>query len=148
MRYNIHAATSDWTLLEVVKNDRRPCSDAYADATSDEELGHIFHELRLLISAGCPPDRTLGNPEIEMIGKHKPGGRGKPVSIFDLKCKPSGWRLYFYIRDRDRREIEFLYSVHKKRNARDKRDFGHCASLLDDIFAGHTSCEPLWIPPR
>lgn len=147
MRYDLWDAVEDWQLFEVVRREKHLCSDNYADA-NDEELVQVFGALRLLQAAGCPPDLCKGNPETEFVGKHRPHGSKSGVSVFVLKAKPSGWRLYFYIGDRDLKEVVFLHSVHKKKNARDKRDFRRCCTVLEQVWRGETSRELLPLPPR
>lgn len=153
MRYNIGEATRDWQLLEVVKNGKRPCSDAYLKKgrANDTELIAIFRELRMLRASGQPPDRTKGNPEIEQIGKFEFRDEKKKlvrIPVFVLKAKPSSWRLYFYVRNRESKEIEFIYAVSKKTNARNPQDFETCRGILANIFSGATEVCILEFPPR
>lgn len=148
MRYDLQAAVTDWHLLEVVRKKRRPCSDAYSDSANEQELADIFHELRLLCAAGQPPDTDLGLPKVQKVGKCEFSQIRRKVDVYVLKAKPSGWRLYFYVRNREQREIEFLYAVHKKNDKRDPADLAHCETILIDVLGGRTSCEPLFIPDR
>jgi hypothetical protein len=146
MHYDPLAAKTDWELLEVVRRGRRPCSDAYVEEANAKELANIFSELRLLQAAGCPPDRLRGAPEVEIVDRYVNGTLRIPVWV--LKAKPSGWRLYFYVRDREQRIIEFLHAVRKKRWKRDPADFERCARILDGVVAGDTESDTLEIPPR
>lgn len=148
MRYDIRRATDDWELTEIVLRGgrKRPCSDAYSKA-NDDELGDIFAALRKLRASGFPPDRNRGNPEIE-THKQKCKGEHKARTFAVLKAKPSGWRLYFYIKDRDQKQAEFLYAVHKKRWKRDEDDWDRCCSLHDASRAPDSSSERLHIPDR
>src|SRR5262245_26115617 len=115
MRYDLSRATSDWRLVEVVKpGGRRPCSDVYAKA-NDRELGDVFEALRLLRASGFPPDRTKGNPEIEIVKYQCPKCHSK-TAFGVLKAKPSGYRLYFKVRDQSSKEVVFLFAVNKKKN--------------------------------
>lgn len=146
MRYNRPAATDDWILLEAVRGERCLVSDVYADA-NDEELGDVFTALRLLRAAGCPPDKTKGNPEIEPV-KHKCPGCHKKSLFYVLKAKPSGWRLYFRVKDEARRECEFLYAVHKKKRPRRDEDFNCCCRVADKLDSGKLSRAKLQLPAR
>jgi hypothetical protein len=146
MRYEPSEATEDWKLLEVVQNEEHLCSDEYADA-NNKDLGNIFSELRLLRAAGCPPNRLRGNPEVDPI-KWKCTGSHKKTPFFVLKAKPSGWRLYFRILNREKKQLEFLYAVNKKKNERNDKDLEHCCKILEHIAAGETRNERLYIPPR
>lgn len=148
MRYDLHAASDDWELSEIVlrKGKSRPCSDAYARA-NNEELADVFDALRKLRASGYPPDKTRGNPEIETV-KFKCGGDHKKSTFMVLKAKPSGWRLYFYIKDRERKQAEFLYAVHKKKWTRNDDDFKRCCDLKRAATGEGGSSAPLLIPNR
>lgn len=148
MRYDFRQATEDWDLSEIVlRNGRdRPCSDAYAEA-NDDDLADIFDALRKLRASGYPPDRNRGNPELETV-KHRCDGDHKATPFIVLKAKPSGWRLYFYIKDRERRQAEFLYAVHKKRWRRNDDDFTRCCTLLAASRGGSAGSDRLHIPDR
>lgn len=147
MRYNPSSAVSDWKFVEVVKkNGSRFCSDVYADA-NDEDLADVLSALRLLRASGYPPDRSRGDPEIE-TEKHKCKGAHKTTAFVVLKAKPSGYRLYFHIRNKSSREAVFLYAVHKKRNGRDPADFDRCCTILAGLEAGNYETRDLIIPDR
>lgn len=149
MRYDRDAAADDWEMDEIVVRDgKRPCSDAYAAAT-DEELVQIFRELRLLRAAGVPPDRHRGNPIVQSW-KGKCKGEHSRSEFFVLKAKPSGWRLYFFVPDRKQRRIVFLYSVNKKKNEHDQEDFQRLCNHRNKLFSGDSGVrtEPIEIPDR
>ncbi len=116
--------------------------DALKEANQDEAEG-VMSKLQILRAAGCPADKTRGNPEIEHVGKCVVLARKKPVSVYVLKPKPGHWRLYFHIANREARVIEFLYSVKKKTNKRDPKDLDRCCTVLGDIFAGRTTRAPV-----
>jgi hypothetical protein len=147
MRYEPAQAAGDWKLLEVVRNGRHPLSEAYSEA-NDADLMDIFQALRLLRAAGQPPDLELGNPDLQKAGSCKLPELRRSVDVYVLKAKPSGWRLYFHVKNRENREIEFLHAVHKKRWRRDPRDFHRCENILADVFAGRTTSEQIYIPDR
>jgi hypothetical protein len=149
MRYDPSRATNDWRLAEVVETGsaaHRPCSDAYA-AANDEELVHVFSALRLLIASGYPPDKERGNPEIELV-KYKCKSDHHKTAFCVLKCKPSGYRLYFHVRDPTKQEAIFLYAVHKKKNKRDDADFDRCCKILRAFEDGKYTLEGLDVPDR
>ncbi len=148
MRYNREAAADDWQLFEIVLRNgaERPCSDAYATA-NDEELADVFDALRKLRASGFPPDRNRGNPELETV-KYKCHGAHKSTAFIVLKAKPSGWRLYFYIKEREHKQAEFLHAVHKKKWKRDDDDFNRCCALLAAAQGRNGGCAPLFIPDR
>ena len=147
MRYDIARAVTDWTIYEFI--DRRgntPCSDEFSNA-NDTELADVYESLRLLRAAGVPPDRTRGNPEVEAINHKCPHDHNK-TAFFVLKAKPSGWRLYFRIADRETKQIEFLFATNKKKNARDPEDLDRCCTILRAIQSGNCSRAELAIPDR
>lgn len=146
MRYDRTEATDDWSLLEVVDRGRCPCSDSFLNA-NDEELTRVFGELRLLRAAGCPPDETKGSPEIgKVTGKCK--GAHSKTTFFVLKAKPTGWRLYFMIPCRERREAVFLYAVCKKEDRRDPEDFNRCCRIAEKLATGRFKLAALELPDR
>jgi hypothetical protein len=146
MRYNPEMAADDWELLEIVTGAKRPCSDAYARANTDD-LVQIFRELRLLKAAGCPPNRLRGNPEVE-IWKGRCPGAHKACTFFVLKAKPSGWRLYFWLKDSQNRQLVFLYAVNKKRNDRNQEDFNRLCHTRDRVGRSGVRLERIYIPRR
>ena len=148
MRYTPPSVSDDWELLELVRRDRRPCSDCYADDANDKELADIFGQLRLLRAAGCPPDRDRGQPNLQKVGKHTLPVSKRKVTVHVLKAKPSRWRLYFFVLDQTLKRIIFLYAVSKKTDQRDPKDFTRCKSLLDDYDRGAWELECIFIPPR
>lgn len=142
--------SSDWALLEVIdQEERRPCSDEYAEGASKHELKVIFKELRLLLAAGCPPDKTLGNPEIEPALDCLDVGASDP-KIWVLKAKPSLWRLYFCVLDRRKRRLLFLFSSTRKvkGNKRDPRDPKRACTILGQFHTGVYKAIELEVPPR
>jgi hypothetical protein len=143
MRYATPDADGDWELLELARRDRRPCSDAYCDA-NHRELANVLRQLSLLRAAGCPPEDGRGHPNYEKIGKCPFEGRA--VSVYVLKAKPSSWRLYFFVADRQGRRIVFLHSVSKKRDKRDPQDLVRCETLLRDLERGAYTLEAVEIP--
>ena len=146
MSYILLRAVDDWAIDELMLGHRRPCSDAYARAR-DEELIQIFRELRLLRAAGCPPDQTRGNPEVDPW-KGRCKSSHHLSTYFVLKAKPSGWRLYFMVPDLVVRRVVFLYAVPKKKNARDQKDFQKLCNLEGKLRSGVAGTVELEIPHR
>lgn len=120
-------ADTPWRLLEVVKRNRRPVSEAFQDANSVEQA-ILARELRLLLLAGMPPDPERVRPDIQKCFKWKSPRRQQAV-VYVLKAKPSPWRLYFYV-NYTSRTIEFIYAVAKKENRRDPKDEAACERVL------------------
>jgi hypothetical protein len=145
MRYTAPDPKTDWELLEIVRRDRRPCSDAYSSA-NDEELVRVFGQLLLLRAAGCPSDRERGSPAIQRVEKYKVRGSRQTIAIYVLKTTPSSWRLYFFVQDPKQRRIVFLYAVSKKTNKRDPADIKRCRKLWNALDSGDYHVEPLELP--
>ena len=146
MRYVRARVDGDWILEELLERGRRPCSDAFADA-NDDDFVSIFSECRLLIAAGVPADKTKGNPEVE-VWKKPCKGDSQKSTFYVLKAKPSGWRLYFYVPDRNQRKVTFLYAVNKKRNERDQSDFQKLCGLRNKIDRGVAGIDHFYVPDR
>lgn len=146
MRYIRERAADDWELLEIVVGEKRPCSDAYSRAAMKDWI-HIFRELRLLKAAGCPPDRLLGNPEVDAWKQQCKGDHHKSI-FYVLKAKPSGWRLYFFVPDESKKQIIFLLAVNKKKDERNQEDFQKLCKAADRIRDRGASTERLFIPDR
>jgi hypothetical protein len=84
--------------------------------------------------------QALGFPEARRVFKD---GRGHPLvvkkdeAIWLLKCKPSCWRLYFYVWESEKenekeKRIIYVHAVCKKRDGEDP----HAAAKARRIFEG------------
>lgn len=152
--FDVQAATDDWTLFEIERtggSGRRPCSGAYLADTPPagahaREVLLVFAELRKLLAAGVPPDRTRGNPDVQPWAG-KCSGAHQKTTFYVLKAKPGGWRLYFHVRSATHRQLEFLLAVHKKQDRRDPADFEQCCRLLAARERGDYVPVPLELPP-
>jgi hypothetical protein len=132
MRKDLSAALG-WTALQLVErpDPKTPRGFVIDDALEDVprmELDCVRSELRTLQAAGIPPDENLGRPKVEKIREKCPKSQSTN-DFYVLKCKPSGWRLYFIV-DHDRKRFIFLYAVHKKQNGRDPADVHVCCNRL------------------
>jgi hypothetical protein len=148
VRYNsaAFAQPGDWTIFEVVKNGHCPCTEDL-EAASDREMVAVYGKLRLLRAAGFPPDPEKGTFITQLVGRHECGSLGR-VSVRALKVKPGPWRLYFALLQAQRREIDLLCAVAKKKWKRDPEDFSRCCRILDDIANGYTTRQIFPIPDR
>ena len=153
IRYNgyvMSAIGSDdtpWELLEVIKRERRPVSDQFrnsADANAGEQA-LIGRQLRLLIVAGIPPDRSKGAPLLDAWFKWKdPDGHSWKVYV--LKAKPSPWRFYCCVASASKRQIVFIHAVKKKETKRDPKDRKACEAVLHGLHSGKFGAAPLPVP--
>lgn len=147
MRYTPQSLDDDWSLLEIERDGRRPCSDAYIDDANDRELVSVLSQLMLLRAAGCPPDPTKGLPNYQKAGKYRQSD-GHLITVHVLKAKPSRWRLYYFVEDPEKKRIVFLYAVSKKTDKRDPQDLARCKRLLEDLERGRYSVVPIELPTR
>ncbi len=62
----------------------------------------------------------------------------KDDRIWLLKCKPSCWRLYFYVfyKQMLRKQIIYVYAVCKKKNREDPRAAAQAERIADEIRPG------------
>ncbi|HWH59974.1 MAG TPA: hypothetical protein VN682_20255 [Terriglobales bacterium] len=72
--------------------------------------------------------------------------------IWLLKCKPSCWRLYFYVRERQDNEnriayVTYVYAVCKKQDEEDSQDAIHARTIADTIRPGGNRIAPFEFPP-
>lgn len=146
MRYR-EARDDDWKLFEVVRREKRPCSDQYAKNANDTELQHILSQIALVRVAGCPapPDKIPANTE--RVGKYAVLGEPE-FAIYVLKAKPSRWRLYFIVANAAQKQIVFLHAVSKKRDRRDPKDVDRSKRIIRDLLRGDYSAKPLEVPTR
>jgi hypothetical protein len=145
MQRDLRAALG-WTSVQLVE---RPTSapprgwviDDAIEGLSAYDLRDVRSELRSLQAAGIPPDEDMGRPNYERIPYQCPG-HDAPTDFYVLKCKPSGWRLYFIV-DESKRQFTFLYAVHKKTNKRDSEDIRTCCrrlARLNELAAARVPC--------
>lgn len=138
-----------WTLTEVAVGDRTSISETFADPkVPDEAFAQVWRDLSLLRVSGCPPDRSRSTLIIEHLGKHRMERLDRDVHYWVLKCKPTTWRLYFYVVDRDARHIEFLFAVDKRTQKRDPEDAKRCIRILKKVDSGATQSKVIDIPSR
>lgn len=136
---------ADWTITEAVYAGQRPSSKWEDD--DDEDLTQLYHQLRLLRAAGCPPDTEKGNPQIQKWKKYRPKGFATALQIYVLKTKPARWRVYFYVvPPSSKRQIEILHVVEKKQQKRNPADLTRCKFVLDRIVEDTAECVHVFIP--
>lgn len=80
--------------------------------------------------------QTLGWPEACRVLKDDHGHRlvvQKDEVIWLLKCKPSCWRLYFYV---NQKRIIYLLAICKKTGAEDPRHATEARRIYDRVRPG------------
>ena len=67
--------------------------------------------------------------------------------VWLLKCKPSCWRLYFYVRSNGKeKRIVYLYAVCKKKDAEDRSDAVKARNVYDGIRPGGSALTEFEFP--
>lgn len=132
-------ATVGCEIVELVRRADPPSGFVISDelrSEGDQQLRLVRRQLKALSAAGCPPDRTKGNPIIESISwKVTSDGRTETQVFWVLKCKPGHWRMYFVMSETKRRAI-FLYAIAKKTDKRnEKHDLSICVARLKELRA-------------
>jgi len=129
---------TEWATLEVVLRDAtgkldssgaRPFSDALpSDGPAAAKTA--IQKMLLVESLGWPSARLdlkdeYGKPRIERSDDKAP-------QIYILKCKPTCWRLYFYV-DHKRKYFVYLYAKCKKKQRRDPADSASARRLYQSL---------------
>jgi hypothetical protein len=69
--------------------------------------------------------------------------------VWLLKCKPSCWRLYFYVRkDATENRIVYLLAVCKQQNQEDPADAKRARAIADEIRPGGSAITLFEFPAR
>jgi hypothetical protein len=82
--------------------------------------------------------QEIGWPEARLRLKDNYGHRlivKKDEIIWLLKCKPTCWRLYFYVREKEKRII-YVHAVCKKKDKEHPRDAIEARRVADEIRPG------------
>ena len=66
--------------------------------------------------------------------------------IWLLKCKPSCWRLYFYVNQKGK-QIIYVHAVCKKQDKEDEADAREARRVADGIRPGGSAITPFEFPP-
>jgi hypothetical protein len=92
--------------------------------------------------------QELGWPEAKQSLKDDEGRPRivrKDDVIWMLKCKPSCWRLYFYVYKKTK-QIVYLLAICKKAQAEDPADAAEARRLHDSIGQGRSAATPFVFP--
>lgn len=69
--------------------------------------------------------------------------------IWLLKCKPTCWRLYFYVYENGKdKRIIYVYAVCKKSDKEDANDAIKARRIADEIRPGGSAITPFEFPPN
>lgn len=121
-----------WTSWEVCfpipGGFKRPVSERFA-VLSNENPAFAVNKMQLLELLGFPD--ASGSLRIEKADNKKP-------TVLILKCKPTGWRLYFDVltNSDDDKRIVYLLAIYKKRGKQNPRDTDRARRQLVDYRAG------------
>jgi hypothetical protein len=128
--------SSGWLTYEVFQRDSHgehaitPFSDALA--VSGILPISAINKMRMVQDLGWPAAKRVLTDDYghALIVK-------KDEVVWLLKCKPSCWRLYFYVWEnaKDKRII-YLHAVCKKQDAEDPGDAAEARSVHDGIWPG------------
>ena len=123
--------SSGWSTFEVIHKDAKgeyavtPFSGALA--SSGTMPTQAITKMKMVQSLGWPEARRKLKDD-----------QGRPIIVkkdsivWLLKCKPSCWRLYFYVSEKEKR-ITYLHAVCKQQNAEDPSDAAKARSAYDGI---------------
>lgn len=114
-----------------------------------------------LARVGAPPNgavrqmmtlESIGVSEAQRTLKDSKGGSRvvrKDDKIWLLKCKPSCWRLYFYVSEtKEEKRIIYVHAVCKKKTAENDTDAQKARVIADGIRPGGSRITPFAFPPR
>ena len=126
--------SSGWKTYEIYRKDSHgnctitPFSDALA--TSGSIPRQPITKMRLVQEIGWPEaKRRLKDDHGHPLIVKKDG------VIWLLKCKPTCWRLYFYVYENDKRII-YVHAVCKKADREDPGDAIEARRIADEIRPG------------
>jgi len=136
-----NSLTSGWESFEVIQKDKNgmyavlPFSDSLA---STRKLAQVHNKIRMVQDVGWPEaKRTLRDD------KGRPLIAKKDERIWLLKCKPSCWRLYFYVNNSgELKRIVYVYAVCKQKDEEDSQDAVKARRVADAILPGGSSIAP------
>jgi hypothetical protein len=138
--------SSGWKTYEVFQRDGHgeyavtPFSDALA--VSGSTPTQAITKMRMVQELGWPEaKRVLTDDQ----GHHLIVQKDKVIWL--LKCKPSGWRLYFYVwKNGEEKRIIYVHATCKKKDAEDPNDAAEARSVHDGIRRGGSAITPFEFP--
>ena len=150
LRYDAMATrrnlSSGWNSYEVYQRDGRgnhaitPFSDALA--APGKILAQPVTKMRMVQDLGWPGAK-----------RHLKDDHGHPLVvkkddvIWLLKCKPSCWRLYFYVYENgENKRIIYVHAVCKKSDQEDAGDAVEARRIADGIRPGGSAITPFQFP--
>jgi hypothetical protein len=138
--------SSGWLTYEICEKDAAgqavgtPFSDTLAQSGKIAAQG--INKMRMVEELGWPQaKRSLkddhGHP---LVVK-------KDDVIWLLKCKPSCWRLYFYVYQRGNvKQLIYVHAVCKKADEEDPADAVTARRIADKINSGRSAITPFEFP--
>ena len=143
------AVTKKWLSYEINQRDANgehglfPFSATLA-AGSGSLPTQAITKMRMLQAIGWPEaKRQLKD------NRNRPLIVKKDEVIWLLKCKPSCWRLYFYVWEKNNEEggIVYVHAVCKTTNKEDPGASAYARSVRDGIRPGASAITPFEFPP-
>ena len=137
-----------WTTFEAITSDtgERPVSSAIASKGIDgaEKATATIWRLQQMIQ-----DMGWQKARITYKYNYKKGSEPRVVhktgALWLLKCKPSCWRLYFYV-DEVQGQIVYLRAVCKKKDKEDEQDIIKAEYVVNAITKGDYSISAFPFP--
>jgi hypothetical protein len=125
---------SGWVTLEIYlrDSDGKPAVTPFSSAlaASGRIAVQAVTKMRNVQELGWPEAKRSLKDD-----KGRPRIVKKDDVIWMLKCKPSCWRLYFYV-NKKTKQIVYLYAICKKSQAEDPAAAGEARRLYDTIGPG------------
>jgi hypothetical protein len=138
--------SSGWITYEVLQRDGQgeytitPFSEALA--SSGTLPTNAITKMRLVQYHGWPAAMRELKDDYGRLRIVK-----KDDVVWLLKCKPSCWRLYFYVRKNENEKcIIYLHAVCKKKDTEDPGDAAEARKVHDGIGPGGSAITPFEFP--
>jgi len=135
--------SSGWKSFEILDSeDRTPFSLSLA--SSGKTAVQAVTKMRMVQELGWPEaKRSLKDDQ----------GRARIVKkdnvIWLLKCKPSCWRLYFYVwEDQENKQIIYVHAICKKSDDEDPSDAKEARRIADSVRSGENRITAFEFPTR
>lgn len=140
--------SSGWKSYEVIERTQtgEPGACPFSDvlATPGRIAKQALTKMLKAQEIGWPAARSAMKDDIgrRLIAK-------KDDDIWLLKCKPSCWRLYFYVWEKeDDKRLIYVHAVCKQTDEEDPADLTTARAVLNSIRSGGRAITPFEFPPR
>jgi hypothetical protein len=139
--------SSGWLTYEIFQRDSEgnhaitPFSDALA-GSGGRLAAQAVDKMRIVQDLGWPNAKRLLKDDLgrPLIVK-------KDEIIWLLKCKPTCWRLYFYVwQNHETKRIIYVHAICKKANKEDPNEATRARSIFDGIRPGGSAITQFEFP--